>query len=103
MKRAIEAFGEWFGSAAGVLQTAVVSAVVIAAELAFPRVDPHMFWWLVVLTIYSGVTQPVLAYVGMRGAAKTDKVLDCLEAMEQRELDKTDTLLALLAGRGSSE
>lgn len=95
MGRAIEAFGRWFASAGGVWQTFAFCAAVVALELAFPQVDPHMFWWLVVLTVYSGATQPVLAYVAMIGAAKTDHVLARLEAMEKRELE----LLELLAGR----
>lgn len=97
MRRPIEAFGRWFASAAAVWQTAALTLAVVIFELADPRADPDAFRFLYWATVYSAVTQPVLAYVGMIGARKTDEVLQRLEAAEKRELE----LLELLAGKGT--
>lgn len=97
MRRAIEAFGRWFASAGSVWQTALLVGAVVIFEAVDPRADQHGFWFLYWATVYSAVTQPVLAYVGMIGARKTDEVLERLEAMEKRELE----LLELLAGKGA--
>lgn len=96
MSRAIEAFGRWFASEGSVWQTAALVTAVVIFEFAAPRADPNAFRFLYWATVYSAVTQPVLAYVGMIGARKTDEVLERLEAAEKRELE----LLELLAGRG---
>jgi hypothetical protein len=99
MTGVISRFGVWFASAGGVLQTFAFCMAVVVLELIFPAADPHMFWWLVILTVYSGVTQPVLAYVGMTGARKTDEVLAKLEALESDELAQLIRLRdALTAG-----
>lgn len=95
MKRIIGAFGVWFASPAGVVQTFGICMAVVGLELAWPRVDPHMFAYLLVLTIYSAITQPVLAYVGMQGARKSDEVLARLEAAEQREIELLEHLAAI--------
>jgi hypothetical protein len=95
MGKLIEAFGRWFASAASVWQTALLVALVVVFEAADPRADPNDFRFLYWATVYSAVTQPVLAYVGMIGVGKTDEVLARLEAAEKRELD----LLELLAAR----
>jgi len=62
--KALARFTEWFGSGGGVIQTFAVTVLVVVLELAFPRVDPHGFWLLFWMTIYSAVTQPALAYSG---------------------------------------
>lgn len=86
MARALQWFGRWFASAAGIAQTMTIVLGVTGWELAHPRLDEHGFWLLYALTIYSAVTQPVLAWVAMMSARGTDEVLARLEAMERREL-----------------
>lgn len=68
-------FGSWFASAPGVWQTFAICMAVVAAELTWPSADPHMFWFLVVLTVYSAVTQPVLAFIGARSGEHQEKIL----------------------------
>lgn len=88
----IRRFGTWFASAAGVWQTTLFCAVVVCLELAFPRTDPHMFWWLVALTVYSAVTQPVLAYIAAQSSRKSDEALLKLQQAEERELEILEKL-----------
>jgi hypothetical protein len=95
VKRAIGAFGAWFASAAGIVQTAVLVAGWIALEKLHVIRDSDGYQILYWLTVYSAVTQPVLAYVGAAAGRKTDEVLARLEASEAREIE----LLELMAGR----
>jgi hypothetical protein len=59
----LQAFARWFRSPAGILHTIVLVSVIVVAETVFPNFDPHGFWLLYWLTVYSAVTQPILAYV----------------------------------------
>ena len=79
--RAFTRFGVWFASAAGITQTAaLVCAWIIASRLGY--LDRTGFWLLYALTVYSGVTQPVLAFIAYQGSRKADA---CLERLEQAE------------------
>lgn len=99
MKRCIGAFGRWFASTGCVWQTTAACLALVAAEARWPSIDPHFFYLLLALTIYSAVTQPVLAYVGMLGAQKTDEVLARLTQLERDELAQLVALRdALTAG-----
>lgn len=62
MKTILHAFAKWFGSAAGVIQTFFLVSLVVIFEFVKPTMDPSGFWLLYWLTIYSSVTQPLLAY-----------------------------------------
>jgi hypothetical protein len=73
--RILARFTEWFGSGGGVIQTFAVTVLVVVLELAFPRVDPHGFWLLFWMTIYSAVTQPALAYSGAKSQELLHEVL----------------------------
>jgi len=73
--KALARFTEWFGSGGGVIQTFAVTVLVVVLELAFPRVDPHGFWLLFWMTIYSAVTQPALAYSGAKSQQLLHAVL----------------------------
>jgi len=73
--KALARFTEWFGSGGGVIQTFAVTVLVVVLELAFPRVDPHGFWLLFWMTIYSAVTQPALAYSGAKSQQLLHEVL----------------------------
>lgn len=95
----LSAFNSWFCSAAGVLQTAVVVVAIMVLELTHPRLDPHGFWMLYLLTVYSGITQPALAYAGQQGARQ-------MEALEERvaELEATNgALLIAIAQKVGAE
>lgn len=73
--RALERFAKWFASPGGVLQTAVVTAVIIAVENIWHGLDPHGFWLLYWLTAYSAVTQPVLAFVNRQDTTHGESLL----------------------------
>lgn len=73
--RLLERFARWFASPGGVWQTLVLTSIVVMVELLFiPAMDPHGFWLLYILTIYSAITQPALAYVGARSGEKTEAI-----------------------------
>lgn len=89
----LEAFSRWFASAAGVWQTFLVTLGVVFVEFAYPDLDPNHFGVLFWLTVYSGVTQPALAYVAVQADNKMDKVLRHIEelaakgvALDEQEL-----------------
>lgn len=83
----LHAFNRWFASARGVWQTLAVTVTVAAVELSNPTIDPHGFWLLWALTIYSGITQPALAYVSDQASIRLGEVLSRLEHLEEHELE----------------
>lgn len=94
MRRAIEWFGRWFASAAGIMQTAVFVAGWIGLEKLHVIRDSDGYQILYWLTVYSAVTQPVLAYVGQAAGRKTDQVLRILTDMETDELAQLRAIYA---------
>lgn len=87
-QRILAWFTDWFGSGAGVWQTAIVTVGVVIFE-AFNRVaDPHAFILMAALTVYSAITQPALAHAGVRAAERTDQILDKLA-----EIMSSDTVM----------
>lgn len=72
----LQAFARWFRSPAGIFQTLFLVAVLVICEAVFPNLDEHGFWLLYWLTVYSAITQPILAYVADVAGAKTDSVLN---------------------------
>jgi len=85
-ERALEWFADWFASRGGVLQTTVVLLVIVTIEAIFGGLDPHGFWLLYWCTVYSAVTQPVLAYCSRRAAAKADLDVAAVKAEEDQIL-----------------
>lgn len=83
MKRLLGAFTEWFQSAGGVWQTTVAVLAVVVVELADRSLDPHAFVLMAVLTVYSAVTQPALAYGNARAAEQADTALERIEKVER--------------------
>ncbi len=83
--RALSAFDDWFCSAAGVWQTAVIVVGIVIAERIFPHLDPGMFALMVWLTIYSGVTQPALAHTGRESAERLEELARQIERLLERE------------------
>jgi len=87
--QALNRFAVWFASAGGVWQTLLVVLTVVVFEFFYPRLDPNGFLLMFWLTIYSGVTQPALAYVSNRSAMGVDMVLQHLEGMVESEQKMT--------------
>lgn len=77
-------FGRWFASPLGIVETISLVALWIIVWLVDHHADNHLFGLLVALTIYSGVTQPVLAFIAYSAGEKTERVLDQLTAGEAR-------------------
>lgn len=104
--RAIGAFASWFSTPSSVWQTTAVVMAWVIVEASDGRLDPHGFVLLYVLTIYSAITQPALAYaanVSAQAATRSEdaqmQVLEnqrasmeaILQMMEHmKELDKAD-------------
>ncbi|UXA06599.1 hypothetical protein KXD96_28100 (plasmid) [Mycobacterium sp. SMC-2] len=103
LTRLLELFNRWFCSAPGVWHTLLAASLMVLIELVVdPGLDPHGFWLLYVLTIYSAVTQPALAYVAAKSAKRTDAILAELRKIQSDEfvLDtKTYDLVAHIANR----
>ena len=75
-------FDRWFTSGAGVWQTLFVCIAICIVELGWPDLDPHYFYLLAVLTIYSAVTQPALAQAG----AVTTEQIRIMEERQAKEI-----------------
>lgn len=89
--RLLARFNEWFCSGNGVWQTFLVVLVIVVLEQVFPHVDPHGFAVLYGLTVYSGITQPALAYAGRKSAEDIERLQLHLEAlMEAHGVEKPD-------------
>ena len=79
----LQAFARWFSSPAGIWQTLALVAVAVVYEKIFPHVDPNGFWILYWLTVYSAITQPILAYVaGLAGAEELKLIKEELQILK---------------------
>lgn len=92
--RGLDAFARWFGSAWGVVETFVVVAGIVALEYLDPHLDPHWFWLLVWLTVYSAITQPALAFGNEKASRQLEEqqrriedLVRQVEATEERILE----------------
>lgn len=76
--RILERFNYWFSSQGGIWETFVITIIVVLTEAFFPNLDPHGFYLLFYLTIYSAVTQPILAYSGKVSSEQNEILLEKL-------------------------
>lgn len=101
LNRFIQKFSVWFASPLGVLETAIVIVGIIIVEKVHPSMDPSGFWILYWLTVYSGVTQPILAYAATMSAnesGKTQKEIKELQETQSQLLrNNADILRTLIA------
>jgi hypothetical protein len=79
-------FANWFSSAAGVWQTLLIVGAWVTAEYLHFIHDQNMFQLMAWLTIYSAITQPVLAYSNRQDTSDADIILNKIEQMEDKEL-----------------
>lgn len=86
----LKRFAVWFASSTGVWQTVAVCLGWVVVERLFPQSDPNGFLLLYVLTVYSAITQPILAYSNKMDTDATDRILqelrtilDRIESMER--------------------
>jgi hypothetical protein len=85
--RALNWFADWFASRGGVWQTAIALLVVVLAERIWSHADPSGFWLLYWCTVYSAVTQPILAYCNRLAAEKADRDTRAIKSEEDQILD----------------
>lgn len=85
-ERALEWFADWFASRGGVYQTTVAVLAWTVAACVWRGLDPNLFRTMAILTVYSAVTQPVLAYCSKRAAAKADLDVAAVKAEEDQIL-----------------
>lgn len=78
---ALRAFDRWFASSGGVWQTLAVCLAVVVVEFCDPRLDPHAFLLMAILTVYSAVTQPALAHTGAEAAERQAEMLALLRQL----------------------
>lgn len=95
--RAFTRFGAWFASALGICETILlVAAWIVGSRLGY--FDHTGFWLLYALTVYSGVTQPVLAFIAYAGSKKADACLERLERAEDHNLQILSHIETMLGG-----
>ena len=82
-------FDAWFSSGRGVYQTLIVCLIIIVVEEVWPTLDPHWYWLLVLLTVYSAITQPALAQSG----AATMSELRRIEEKQNADLAEHKAML----------
>lgn len=102
MNRYLIAFERWFSSSRGVYQTALLTAAIIVLEYTHVIHDKGMFEFMAWLTIYSGVTQNILAYSNRRSVdqARVEEAVN--RALDEREVAIGEEMLALLKKHVSS-
>jgi hypothetical protein len=93
-------FAKWFASSGGVWQTAGLVGLVVVLEILHVVQDDHGFWLLYWLTVYSAVTQPVLAYANKQDTAQGDLILQEIQAVAARIEAKEDQEIAILSTNG---
>jgi hypothetical protein len=74
-EKLINAFCDWFNSIPAFKQQAIFMAVWLVAVIIKPDLDPNMFHLMAFLTVYSAITQPLLAINGGRTNDMTMKLL----------------------------
>lgn len=95
-ERALISFDNWFTSPECVWQTLFVCVIICIIEVVWPNLDPHYFYLLAILTLYSAVTQPALA---QSSAATTRQLQTIIERqakiieMMHEELEETNEIL----------
>jgi hypothetical protein len=92
----LKRFARWFASAAGVWQTATLVLTWYVAEATGLIRDDQHFQMMVWLTIFSAVTQNILAYANRMDTAQGDLILAELRAIIQRIEAKEDQEIATL-------
>lgn len=93
-------FARWFASSGGVWQTAGLVGLVVVLEYTHVIHDTSMFQLMAWLTIYSGVTQPVLAYANRQDTSQGDLILARIEEISARIEAKEDQEIAILSSNG---
>ena len=85
----LDRFAAWFASGPGVWQTGAVTLAVVVVELCDRSLDPHAFMLMAVLTVYSAITQPALAYSGSVQAKHMEQMIAHMEALlDHHGIDK---------------
>lgn len=79
MLKLLHWFGRWFASPLGILQTIILLALWIGAEKLHVLHDPSGYQILYWLTVYSAVTQPILAFIAYEGGKDQEKILGHIE------------------------
>lgn len=101
LRRFMYRFSEWFASPSGVMQTFVVTMGIVVIERIWPNLDPNGFWLLYALTVYSGVTQPVLAFAASVSADEATAMQERIQALQESQYqllkNQADTMRVLLA------
>lgn len=101
--KGFERFNRWFTSRGGVYQTLGITVVLVALEATGVVHDPHGFWLLYWLTVYSAVTQPALAAGARVNEAKLETVLHRLNQADETSALLLTRVVSLLEAQGKAE
>lgn len=89
-------FDNWFASPDCVWQTLFVCLIICVVEVIWPNLDPHYFYLLAVLTVYSAITQPALAQSNAATSLQLQTLIERqaqIIEMMQAELEETNEIL----------
>ena len=102
LENLLDSVNEWFCSDAGTVETFFFCVIVVIAEIVWPTIDPHGFWLLYALTVYSAITQPALARAGRISAEKTRDHDAKLEAIIRKVSDLEAQQMATIQAMSDS-
>lgn len=89
-------FAKWFASPLGVLETFILTIGWVIVETFNPHLDPNGFFIMYIFTLYSGITQPVLAYSANMSAIEAEKNQELLVQLAKNNIDMMEAILSLM-------
>ena len=89
----INKFSDWFGGSVGFKQQTFVMALWVEGVMQGWIADPHMLFIVAVLTIYSAITQPMLARAGTRTTRMLMEQNEHIRQLQEVNLHQTRAML----------
>ena len=89
----INKFSDWFGGSVGFKQQTFLMMLWTEGALQGWIHDPHMLIIMAALTIYSAITQPILAKVGTRTSSLIIEQNERIRQLQEINIHQTQALL----------
>lgn len=95
-------FTNWFASLKGTIQTTIVVLAWVIVEQTFPNIDPNGFILLYILTVWSAITQNLLAYTSTLSAIEAQKSQDLLMQLLSNNVHQLEFLIQLVENQNTT-